>query len=110
MYKYIFFLFIVVISFNAKVQGNLQFNQVSIFDVYSSNRLNIAHIVPAGKVCKIEAVTSSTASDWIYLNGITHSNSPSSTPFWLPSAFTDIFTSTNSASGKISIIEFNNIP
>lgn len=61
MYKYIFFLFIVVISFNAKVQGNLQFNQVltftgSVGGFGSGAFTSPAQTVPLGKVWKIEHI------------------------------------------------------
>jgi hypothetical protein len=111
---FLFSLFIVCSLFfisNSYAQGNLQFNQVLVLDVYSNNSLNLPSTVPIGKVWKIESALSTSTSGWIRLNGaqIT-TNSGSVTPFWLPPGYSVTFTTTNSVEGKISIIEFNIIP
>jgi hypothetical protein len=100
-----------MISLEVSAQGNLQFNRVIVVNVYSNNSLNIPLIVPTGKVWKIEQAISSSTSGWIYLNEaqIT-TTSASNTPFWLPPAYSVTFTTANSVSGKISIIEFNVLP
>jgi hypothetical protein len=56
MNKYIIFFFLLAISYTAKSQGNLQFNQV-INLIPGAN-----YTVPTGKVLKIESITTSSES------------------------------------------------
>lgn len=105
----------------SQAQGNLQFNQVIIFNIPPSG--NVPFTVPAGKVWKIESAgvggTSSTSlslrdasSNTIayFFGAGTGNNTPF--PFWLPDSFSGSFQSsgTNPYRDVVSIIEFNVVP
>jgi hypothetical protein len=105
----------------SKAQGNLQFNQVILFDIAISGSQVIN--VPAGKVWKIESVgmgSSGSAPDIFLRNSaaqnICHFAAPGSTvaaslPYWLPASFTGSFLNNNpSFRCSISILEFNVVP
>jgi hypothetical protein len=136
MNKYIFLLFIITISFNAKVQGNLQFNQVLTFTGsiggYGSGAFtSTAQTVPSGKVWKIEHIggTANTLSgidgSWglsinsgkiLIFNGEINQISSNHT-IWLKEndvvqyyAVGGISNNFNNWSYVISLIEFNIIP
>lgn len=121
------FIFLAVLIFatgfskQAFAQGNLQFNQVILFDIPSGGVQAIN--VPAGKVWKIESVglaTSSTsllalrnaaAQNITYLANWGATNYSSPMPFWLPSSFIGSFAQVgNPARAVVSIIEFNIVP
>ena len=102
-------------------QGNLQFNQVILYDIAISGTQVIT--VPAGKVWKIESTSMGSigsAAD-IFLRNSTATNighfSASTSvasavyPFWLPAAFAGSFVNNNTSFRCcISIIEFNIVP
>jgi hypothetical protein len=101
-----------------QAQGNLQFNQVILFDIPSGGVQAIN--VPAGKVWKIESVglaTSSTSSlvlrnaaaqNITYIASWGAPNYASTLPFWLPSSYVGSFAQIgNPARAVVSIIEFN---
>ena len=110
--------FIFCFSF-AKAQGNLQFNQVIMYDMAGSAAQAIT--IPAGKVWKIESVgNSGVTNPAIYLRnaaaqpfcflGYATSTYAAQLPFWLPSGFTGSFLNGNASRGCVSIIEFNVVP
>jgi hypothetical protein len=107
----------------AKAQGNLQFNQVILYDLTfgSTQAIN----VPAGKVWKIESAGASTTSCNVHLQNsasqiisiIWNGSSCASCaplPIWLPSGYTGAFAyNLNNCIGAhamVSIIEFNVVP
>ena len=100
-------------------QGNLQFNQVILFDIVFSGTQTIN--VPAGKVWKIESEGSgSSSSVGVYLRNSggayiayfsSQSVSTTTYPYWLPSGFSGAFVNLHpSTRCTISIIEFNVVP
>jgi hypothetical protein len=104
-----------------KAQGNLQFNQVILFDIPAGGMQAIN--VPAGKVWKIESVglgTSSSsllslrnaaAQNMTYLANWGSPDYAATLPFWLPSSFVGSFAQVgNPARAVVSIIEFNIVP
>ena len=116
------FLFVMLcFSKTSIAQGNLQFNQVILYDLAISGTQAIN--VPAGKVWKIESTSmgsTGTAADIFLKNSaaanIGHFSAASAAasavyPFWLPAAFTGSFVNNNpSFRCCISIIEFNVVP
>jgi hypothetical protein len=103
----------------SKAQGNLQFNQVILFDIVFSGTQTIN--VPAGKVWKIESTGSgSSSSNGVYLRNsagtyisyfTTISSASSTYPYWLPSGFSGAFVNLHpSIRCSVSIIEFNVVP
>jgi len=107
MYKIILISILSIISFNAKSQGNLQFNRVIVID---ATNIAASHTVPVGKVWKIEAATPGL-NGLVYLNNtvLASSSNTNNTPFWLPANYT-FNISSSSTPGKVSIIEFNVVP
>ena len=113
-----FFLAAKVVS----AQGNLQFNQVKLYDLTSGTAQ--AFTVPAGKVWKIESagagqtgcsvyLQNSSAVSMAYLYISSASSTESVFPIWLPSGFVGDFLYGNGCApfkGMVSIIEFNVIP
>ena len=102
--------------------GNLQFNQVIVYELDGQNPT--AFTVPADKVWKIESASSGYYSSTVYLRNtagdflatLYSSNLGYRVhfPYWLPSNFSgDFIRYGNVSSGPkstISIIEFNVIP
>ncbi len=129
-----------IVSFAAKAQGNLQFNQVKLIKlsyVVPNNNSYQAYsqviTVPAGKVWKIESVIGSAQGTTNYvspttsivLDGITlffYGNTTGNylsapLPIWLPEGSYDLTLVSSSGvstgttiSGRVSAIEFNVIP
>ncbi|HTF04496.1 MAG TPA: hypothetical protein VK826_10740 [Bacteroidia bacterium] len=102
-----------------KAQGNLQFNQIIFYDIAPNATQAIT--VPAGKVWKIESVSSGGSNSTpLYLRNsggayIAHFNttsySSSSFPFWLPTGFAGTLVNLHpSTRYTMSIIEFNVVP
>lgn len=108
---------LLVLADKSYAQGNLQFNQVILYDMASGGTQAIT--VPAGKVWKIEtASTYNGSSAGISLRNaaaqpigtLSTTTAASNYPLWLPSGFSgSLF---NNAAGRscVSIIEFNVIP
>lgn len=120
-YFFILFVFAFLSVKKGAAQGNLQFNQVILYDIPISGTQNIT--VPAGKVWKIESVSmgSTGSSADIFLRNSTlanfaHFSAASAAasavyPFWLPANFTGSFLNNNpSFRCCVSIIEFNIVP
>ncbi len=105
-------------------QGNLQFNQVILYDIPGNTSQSIT--VPAGKVWKIESASTSHPCNSIYLlnssgqyiaqlyipGNANLSSSSLTLPYWLPSSFSGSFRVGDNCvnRGSVSIIEFNVIP
>ncbi len=116
--KQLFLSLLFLVTVGALSQGNLQFNQVIVYDVpISSSQL---FTVPAGKVWKIESVGmgSSGSQPALFLRNaaaqnIAHFSSTSAGasvayPFWLSAGFVGSFYNYNpSYRCCVSIIEFN---
>ena len=103
----------------SKAQGNLQFNQVILFDLASGATQAIS--VPPGKVWKIETANTGNGSSgavWIRnassqaIAQLSTSNTSSSSnyPFWLPSGYSGNFYNVSVGRACVSIIEFNVVP
>jgi hypothetical protein len=101
----------------SKAQGNLQFNQVILFDMASGATPTIT--VPPGKVWKIEtASTANGANAGIQIRNssvqaialLSTSTTAASYPFWLPSGFSGSFLNSAAVRSCVSIIEFNVVP
>lgn len=109
MYKIILISILSIISFNAKSQGNLQFNRVIVID---APNIAASHTVPVGKVWKIEAATPGLNGTVNLSNTVLASSNTNNTPFWLPANYTFNISSSSTPStpGKVSIIEFNVVP
>jgi hypothetical protein len=114
-------IFLLLLSKSSFAQGNLQFNQVILFDIAASGTQAIT--VPAGKVWKIESVSmgSTSSNADIFLRNasaiaIAHFSGPATAntaiyPYWLPTSFTGSFVNNHpSFRCSISIIEFNVVP
>lgn len=122
IFKNIFLVAVFCFFSNQKgyTQGNLQFNQVILYDFAASATQAIT--VPSGKVWKIEAGNSYNGSN----SGITIRNSANQAmgvlstsasvstsvyPFWLPSGFTgSLLNGASTGRACLSIIEFNIVP
>lgn len=110
---------IVLFADKSYAQGNLQFNQVILFDLASGGVQNIT--VPPGKVWKIETANTgngssgavwlrNAASQAIAILSTSNTSSSSNYPFWLPTGFVGNFYNVSAGRACISIIEFNVIP
>lgn len=116
----ILFIFTIVsISKTVSAQGNLQFNQVILYDVASAGIQAIS--IPVGKVWKIESVGNAASSSQSFnlrnsaVQTIAYLGNPGSTammplPFWLPAGFVGSIQNVSSQRGIMSIIEFNVVP
>jgi hypothetical protein len=75
MKKNIFLFFVLIISYSAKSQGNLQFNQVLNFDLTVTSTTvgyrtqSIAVTVPAGKVWKVVSASAGYGNNDFFPNG-----------------------------------------
>ncbi len=121
MKKILFSLFaLLLFTAGAKAQGNLQFNQIIVFDMASGATQAIS--VPANKVWKIEStgtgassnpsidLRNSSAAAIAHFGSMTGAAATANYPFWLPSGFTGSFQNLNAQRSSISIIEFNVVP
>ncbi len=121
--RFIFVLFVFIVTSTAFSQGNLQFNRVvndAGYIVVTNNACNDAFsatfTVPTGKVWKIESFVTLTTRNYIILNGkqISPTNNA---PFWLKAGDAFYFytagvcqQSGNSLNWFFSAIEFNIVP
>ena len=116
--KKLFFSFLLLLATATFSQGNLQFNQVIMFDLPASGTVNIT--VPVGKVWKIESVGNGGSSPYTMLRnaavqniaqfGAATGTSSTPLPFWLPTGFTGSFLANSINRTCISILEFNVVP
>jgi len=115
------FVFALFITIGVSAQGNLQFNQVILYDIVASGTQNIT--VPANKVWKIESVShgyiagssamslrNSAAQPIAFFSGSTGTSYTANYPFWMPSNFSGSFANQTGYRATISIIEFNVVP
>ena len=102
---------------DSSAQGNLQFNQVIMYDMTSGGTQNIT--VPAGKVWKIESASTSNGSTvGVSLRNaalqnigiLSTSTAASNFPIWLPTGFTGSFYNNAAGRSMVSILEFNVVP
>lgn len=110
---------VIFFTHESKAQGNLQFNQVILFDLASGGTQTIT--VPPGKVWKIETANTGNGSSggvWIRnassqaiaILSTSNTSSSSNYPFWLPSGYSGNFYNVSAGRASISIIEFNVVP
>jgi hypothetical protein len=132
--KHIFTILLVAIGATSFAQGNLQFNQVLNFD-YSATLSSYGNAtvgtltVPVGKVWKITAASSRDLGPSHFSTSIAVNNHllyefryvansaavSNNTPYWIGTGahvvkLFNLYSSGISASGSLSIIEFNVIP
>ncbi len=108
---------LVLFADKSYAQGNLQFNQVILYDMASGGIQNIT--VPAGKVWKIESASTANGSNaGIQIRNaaaqgigiLSTATTASNFPVWLPSGFIGSFFNSSAVRSCVSIIEFNVIP